>query len=205
MLTIASNQSLNEPLTQGTTRKLPEELLRAYSDLHGKPGSDMEAAGTARLWAALEGTETDSAKGFIDYLREEWLKTSLQALRDDLDFFRRLANNLEAEQWEPREDTAHYCAIMAYIWLYEDPKVEPEEITKLQVQDLSQRWRAFQRLRRAGKINGPFMDNFGEEQETLLAREIKLLPRTRWQNMWKRPEFRRLKDAKRGRKPKIVD
>jgi hypothetical protein len=165
----------------------------------------MEAASTARLWAALEETETDSAKGFIDYLREEWLKKSLQALRDDLDFLRRVANILEAEQREPPEDTAHYCAVMAYIWLYEDPKVDPEEITKHQVQYLSQRWRAFQRLRRAGKINGPFMDNFGEEQETLLAREIKLLPQVRWRNEWKRPEFRRLKDAKRGRKPEIVD
>jgi hypothetical protein len=189
-------------------RKLPEALYLAWSDHLGRPGSDMEAAASASLWEAFEGTaKTESATGFISHLREEWLKKSLQALRTDPDFFRRLANLLEAERREPREDGWFYCAVMAYAKLYEDPSVDPETITKQQVEELANRWRAFWRLSRAGKIDGPFKDNFGEEQEALLAREIIGVRQhqPRWQGIWKHPVFSALKDARRGRKPKNVD
>jgi len=62
-------------------RKLPEELLRAWVELYGKPGSDEEAAASALLvWAALKGTaQTEKARSFIDDLREQWRETSLRA------------------------------------------------------------------------------------------------------------------------------
>jgi hypothetical protein len=193
---------LDEPLK----RKLPEKLYRAWSKHLGESSTDLEAATNASLWAASEGTaETESARGFISHLREEWLKTSLHALRKDPDFFRRLADLLEAEERQPREATALYCAVMEYVRLWEDLNVDPENITKQQVENLAKRRWAFWRLSKAEKIKGPFERNFGKEQEALLAKEVNLLPDTRWQDIWKRPEFAGLKDGKRGRKAKIVD
>jgi hypothetical protein len=176
--------------------------VQACLELYGDPGSDQEAAASALVWATWEGTaKTNSVRSFIDRLREEWLEKSLEALRADPDFFRRLANILEAKQREPHQDTAHFWNVFAYSRLYENPLLDPAEITKKQVRELSRRYQAFWRLCRDGKIKDSFKDNFGPEQEALLAREIKLLPPVRWQNEWKRPEFKALKDAKRGRKP----
>jgi hypothetical protein len=215
---------------RGPRRKLPEELLRACLELYGKPGSDEEAAASALLWAALDSeapktvkssgmaernrvndgidamlqevAKTEEARSFIDFLREEWLKKSLQALRTDLDFFRRLD---KAKQGPGRGKEALHYAILAYAQLYEDPSVDPDKITKLQVQKLAQHRWVFQQLTKDRKITASYSDDLSPEQERLLANAIEWLPQTRWQDIWKHPAFGTLKDAGGGRKRNIVD
>ncbi|HET9373845.1 MAG TPA: hypothetical protein VFO40_02665 [Chthoniobacterales bacterium] len=135
------------------------------------------------------------------FMGRPWIEKSLQAVRSaDYDFFRRIAKILETEHRDPRESakTLHFV-YLAYIWLYQNPNVDADEITKHEVQTMAKRWWAFSRL----KISGGFQDKFDDGREKLIAREIKLFFREpRWQEIWQRREFAGLKDATRGPKPK---
>ena len=187
-------------------QKLREGLLRAWGEfLSGSPGSDEHAATSLLFLAEIEVLTHASAVRTANFLRTRWLEKSLQAARNDPDFFRRLAKLIETEQKEPRSSRAHYFALLACMRLCEDPSVDPETITKSQVKTMAQRWWAYSRLIRAGKIADRFHDQFDDERENLIAREINNLPKQRWQDIWKHPEFSSLRNATRGRKRKIVD
>jgi hypothetical protein len=184
-----------------------ERLEMAYARfLHGSPGSDEDAAMSMIFWAQMEEiTGIESAARIANNLRRWWLEKSLKAVRTDSDFFRRIAGFLEAEQREPRGNRALNYVYLAYMRLFQNPNVDVDEITKHDVETMAKRWWAFWRLSAAGKMTGSFEDSFGDEREELISREIKLLPKQRWQDIWKRPEFAALKDAKRGPKSKFPD
>lgn len=186
-------------LSTGPRRKLPERLERAGIEYtFGSSDSDEDAAMSLLFWAQI--VEPIGLEWLKPGLCKWWIEKSLHAVRNDPDSFRRVAKAIEEEQKHPRRARAVYFAILAYTRLYEDPSVDPEKITKQQVEKLAKRWWAFLRLIRDRNITGDFQDNYNDEREKIIAREIKNLPKQRWQDIWKRPEFADLKNATRGRK-----
>jgi len=186
-------------------RKIPEKLKQAWTEnLVGSSDPVIEAAMTLAWWSEMEEAR-DRHKVFArqaDFHRDLWVQASLRAVQSgDIDFFRRVAEAYEQEQREPRHVRVLYFAQQAYIELYKDPDIEPEEITKLDVRRLAKRLWAFHRLKTSGRISGDFMREFKDNRERLVDAEIRHLPEQRWQDIWKRPEFCELKEATRGKKP----
>jgi hypothetical protein len=187
--------------SEGEPRKRPKELLEAGGEfLSGSPGSDESFALGLLFLAEIETATHPAAVSMASFYRREWLEKSLQAVRTDYNFFRRVAKILKAERKAPRADRAQHFVHLAYMRLYEDPNVDADKITKHDVKTMAKRWWAFSRLSHNGKISGSFQDTFDDESEKRIDGQIHFFPTLRWQGIWKRPEFAGLKDAKRGPK-----